>query len=75
MPTSPLHLLPRFYQEVGGDGAPFGEPVSEEDMRSWGTYVAVKHCLEFPSQPTIIRQGNLTISQSSSCVGDRTQGE
>ena len=63
------------YQEVGGDGAPVGEPVPEEDMRSWGTYVAVKHCSGFPSQPTIIRQGNLTIYQSSSWVRERTQGE
>ena len=59
------------YQEVGGDG----EPVLEEDMRPWGTYVTVKHCSGFPSQPTIIRQGNLTISQSSSWVRERTQGE
>lgn len=63
------------YLEVGGGGAPVGEPVPEEDMKSWGTYVAVKHCTAFPSQPTIINLGNVTVSESSSWVRERTEGE
>ena len=63
------------YLEVGGEGRPVGEPVPEEDMKSWGTYVAVKHCSGFPSQPTIINQGNITVTQSSSWIRERTQGE
>jgi len=63
------------YQEVGSDGALVGEPVPEEDMKPRGTYVAVKHCSGFPSQPTIIKLGNVTVSQSSSWVRERTQGE
>lgn len=63
------------YLEVGGKGRPVGEPVPEEDMKSWGTYVAVKHCSGFPSQPTIINQSNITATQSSSWIRERTQGE
>lgn len=63
------------YLEVGSDGKPAEEPVSEEDMKSWGTYVAVNHCSGFPSQPTIIKQGNITLTQSSSWVRERTEGE
>lgn len=63
------------YQEVGSDGALVGEPVLKEDMKSQGTYVAVKHCSGFPSQPTITKLGNAEISQSNWWVRERTQGE
>ena len=61
------------YLEVGSDGRPAKEPVPKEDMKSCGTYVAVKYCSGFPSQPTIIRQGNITVTQSNSWVRESVQ--
>ncbi len=43
------------YLRIGRDGTPVGEPVSGEDMKSRTTYVAVKDCSTFPSQPTIYK--------------------
>lgn len=63
------------YLEVGVDGVSVSESVPEEDIKSRGTYVAVKHCSGFPSQPTITKLGNATLSQSSSWVRERTQDE
>ena len=63
------------YLKIDSDGTPTREPVPEEDMKSWGTYVAVQHCSGFPSQPTIFKQGNITVTQSNSWVRERTQGE
>jgi hypothetical protein len=63
------------YQEIGGEGTPVGEPVPEEDMKPLVTYVAIKHCSGFPSQPTITNFGSFTVSQSSSWTRERTEGE
>lgn len=63
------------YLKIGNDGTPAREPVPEEDMEPWGTYVAVQHCSGFPSQPTILKQGNITVTQSNSWVRERTQDE
>lgn len=63
------------YLKIGSDGTPTREPVPEENMESWGTYVAVQHCSGFPSQPTIYKQGNVTVTQSNSWIRERTRAE